>query len=66
MCTFAYIKSRDPTLGSIVQVELPMVAMTFSGSVGLEAFERTWHAMVDVALTPDESAKLLKSLSRST
>jgi transcriptional regulator with XRE-family HTH domain len=66
MCAFVYTEFRDPTLGAIVQVELPAVTMTFSGSMDLEAFERTWHAMVDVALTPDESAKLLKSLSRST
>jgi len=66
MCAFVYTEFRDPILGAIVQVELPAVAMTFSGTADLEAFELTWQAMVDVALAPDESTKLLTSLSRST
>jgi len=62
MCAFVITEFRDPATAKIVQVELPAAEMTFSGAADLEAYERTWTAMADVALDPDASAKLLRGL----
>lgn len=62
MCAFVITEFRDPDAAKIVQVELPAAEMTFSGAADLEAYERTWHAMADVALDPDASAKLLRAM----
>lgn len=61
-CAFAITEFRDPAAAAMVQVELPAVEMTFSGTSDLEAFERTWGSMVEVALDPEASAKLLRGL----
>ena len=62
MCAFVITEFRDPAAAKIVQVELPAAEMTFSGAADLEAYERTWNAMADVALDPEASAKLLRGL----
>lgn len=62
MCAFVITEFRDPAAAKIVQVELPAAEMTFSGAADLEAYERTWNAMAEVALDPDASAKLLRGM----
>jgi len=62
MCAFVITEFRDPAAAAIVQVELPAVEMTFSGTDDLEAYERTWNAMADAALDPEASAKLLRGM----
>jgi transcriptional regulator with XRE-family HTH domain len=62
MCAFVATRFRDPSRCAIVQVELPAVEMTFSGSADLEAFDKTWNCMAEVALDPTNSAHFIQSL----
>jgi hypothetical protein len=62
MCAFVITEFRDPAAAAIAQVELPAAEMTFSAGADLEAFERTWNWMADVALDPKASAKLLRGM----
>jgi transcriptional regulator with XRE-family HTH domain len=65
MCAFVATAFRDPTRCAIVQVELPAVEMTFSGSADLEAFDRTWNCMLEVALSPEKSRNAIQSLLKN-
>lgn len=65
MCAFMITQFRteteEPTL---VQVELPAVEMSFSGSEDVAAYETVWQRMADAALSPQESAELIAGLLR--
>lgn len=64
MCAFVLTQFQDSADPAIVQVELPAVEMTFSGTEDLAAFEKTWAVMSEAALDPGRSSKLLRSLLR--
>jgi transcriptional regulator with XRE-family HTH domain len=65
MCAFVFTQFRDPADHDIVQVELPAVEMTFSGTADVEAFEKTWNAMAEAALDPKATSHLLTRMLRS-
>lgn len=62
MCAFVITEFRDPATAKIAQVELPAAVVTFSGRAELDAYERAWAAMLDIALDPEASAKLLRGM----
>jgi transcriptional regulator with XRE-family HTH domain len=64
MCAFILTRFQDPADPTIVQVELPAVEMTFSGTADLDAFEKSWQYMVEAALDPEESSGLLDAMLR--
>jgi transcriptional regulator with XRE-family HTH domain len=64
MCAFILTEFRDPGESTIAAVELPAVELTFSGADDLAAFETTWQHMLDAALDPQQSRKLITTLLR--
>src|SRR6266540_3258869 len=64
MCAFILTEFRDPGESTIAAVELPAVELTFSGADDLTAFETTWQHMLDAALDPQQSHKLITTLLR--
>src|SRR5439155_11115811 len=64
MCAFLITEFRDVAELTIVQVELPAVEMTFTGTDDLAAFETAWQRMVHAALHPQESRQFLAGLLR--
>jgi hypothetical protein len=62
MCAFILTEFRDPGESTIAAVELPPVELTFSGADDLAAFETTWQYMLDAALDPQQSHKLITTL----
>lgn len=65
LCGFVITEFRPETGETpIAQVELPPVDLTFHGEKDLAAFEQSWRAMCDAALSPQESTKYLRQLLR--
>ncbi|MBM0201764.1 helix-turn-helix domain-containing protein [Micromonospora sp. STR1s_5] len=65
MCAFMITSFRTETQEpTLVQVELPAVEMSFSGSDDVAAYETVWQRMADAALSPQESAELIAGLLR--
>jgi transcriptional regulator with XRE-family HTH domain len=64
MCAFLITEFRDPAEPAVAQVELPAVELTFSGADDLGAFETAWQRMLDAALDPQQSRKLITALLR--
>jgi transcriptional regulator with XRE-family HTH domain len=65
LCGFVLTDFRaDLDEPPIAQVELPAVDLTFSGDRDVAAFERTWQAMLDAALTPRQTVTYLNRMLR--
>ncbi|WP_328384302.1 helix-turn-helix transcriptional regulator (plasmid) [Micromonospora zamorensis] len=65
MCAFMITNFRTETHEpTVVQVELPAVEMSFSGSDDVSAYETVWQRMADAALSPQKSATLIAGLLR--
>jgi len=64
MSAFILTEFRDPGESTIAAVELPPVEMTFSGADDLAAFETAWQRMLDAAVDPQQSRKLIAELLR--
>ncbi len=65
MCAFMITQFRAATAEpTLVQVELPAVEMSFTGTEDVAAYETVWQRMADAALSPQESADLIAGLLR--
>ena len=64
MCAFLITEFRDSAESTIVQVELPAVEMTFTGTDDLAAFE-TWRGYIPHAITKAGIVQMTRGLAHA-